>query len=71
MHGENTINAALRRLGFKRTVTVHGFCSAVSLIVNERGLWNLDAIERQLAHVEKTACAGPTPEPTIGMNVCK
>lgn len=51
---ENTINAALRRLGFKTDeMTAHGFRSAASSILNESGLWNPDAIERQLAHVEK------------------
>jgi integrase len=50
---ENTINAALRRLGFKRDeMTAHGFRSAASSILNESGLWNPDAIERQLAHVD-------------------
>ena len=38
---ENTINAALRRLGFKQDeMTAHGFRSAASSILNESGLWN-------------------------------
>jgi integrase len=50
---ENTINAALRRLGFdKDEMTGHGFRSAASSMLNESGLWNADAIERQLAHVD-------------------
>lgn len=50
---ENTINAALRRLGFgKAEMTGHGFRSAASSILNESGLWNADAVERQLAHVD-------------------
>jgi integrase len=50
---ENTINAALRRLGFKQDeMTAHGFRSAASSMLNESGLWNPDAIERQLAHVD-------------------
>jgi integrase len=50
---ENTINGALRRLGFKKDeMTGHGFRSAASSILNESGLWNADAIERQLAHVD-------------------
>ena len=50
---ENTINAALRRLGFAQDeMTAHGFRSAASSILNESGLWNPDAIERQLAHVD-------------------
>jgi len=50
---ENTINAALRRLGFEKDeMTGHGFRSAASSMLNECGLWNPDAIERQLAHVD-------------------
>ncbi|MGJ0396058.1 MAG: tyrosine-type recombinase/integrase [Methylocystis sp.] len=50
---ENTINAALRRLGFsKDEMCAHGFRSAASSMLNESGLWNPDAIERQLAHVD-------------------
>lgn len=49
----NTINAALRRLGYsKEDMTAHGFRSMASTILNEQG-WNRDAIERQLAHSEK------------------
>jgi integrase len=49
----NTINAALRRLGYtKEEMTAHGFRSMASTILNEQG-WNRDAIERQLAHGEK------------------
>jgi integrase len=50
---ENTINAALRRLGFtKEEMTGHGFRSAASSLLNESGLWHADAIEIQLAHVD-------------------
>jgi integrase len=50
---ENTINAALRRLGFQKDeMTGHGFRSAASSMLNESGLWSADAIERQLAHVD-------------------
>ena len=50
---ENTVNAALRRLGFtKNEMTGHGFRSAASSMLNESGLWNADAIERQLAHAD-------------------
>ena len=50
---ENTINAALRRLGFtKEEMTGRGFRSAASSLLNESGLWHADAIERQLAHVD-------------------
>jgi integrase len=50
---ENTLNAALRRLGnAKDQMTAHGFRASASSILNECGLWNPDAIEAQLAHVE-------------------
>jgi len=50
---ENTVNAALRRLGFaKDMMTGHGFRSMASTILHEQG-WPTDTIERQLAHAEK------------------
>ena len=50
---ENTVNAALRRLGYtKEEMTGHGFRSMASTLLNELG-WNRDAIERQLAHAER------------------
>lgn len=50
---ENTVNAALRRLGYsKDEMTGHGFRSMASTILNEQG-WHRDAIERQLAHAER------------------
>ena len=48
----NTVNAALRRLGYSNTqMTGHGFRSMASTLLNEQG-WHPDAIERQLAHQE-------------------
>lgn len=50
---DNTINAALRRLGYaKDEMTGHGFRAMASTLLNEQG-WNRDAIERQLAHGER------------------
>lgn len=50
---ENTVNAALRRLGYSSDeMTGHGFRSLASTRLNEMG-WNRDAIERQLAHAER------------------
>lgn len=50
---DNTLNAALRRLGFgKEEVTAHGFRATASTLLNEMGKWHPDAVERQLAHVE-------------------
>jgi integrase len=52
---ENTVNAALRRLGYERDeMTGHGFRSMASTLLNENA-WNRDAIERQLAHGERDA----------------
>jgi integrase len=51
---ENTLSAALRRLGYgPDQVTVHGFRTTASTRLNEMGRWNSDAIERQLAHQEE------------------
>ncbi len=53
---ENTLNAALRRLGYgKDDVTAHGFRSTAAVQLNEMGQWNADAIERQLAHQEQNS----------------
>jgi integrase len=50
---ENTINAALRSLGFDNdTMTGHGFRALASTMLNEMG-WAPDVIERQLAHAER------------------
>jgi integrase len=50
---ENTVNAALRRMGYdKDTMTGHGFRALASTRLNEMG-WSTDVIERQLAHVER------------------
>ncbi|MFZ5635616.1 MAG: tyrosine-type recombinase/integrase [Pseudomonadota bacterium] len=50
---ENTLNAALRRLGYERgDFTAHGFRAMASTLLNEQG-WSRDAIERQLAHGER------------------
>ncbi|WP_183529537.1 tyrosine-type recombinase/integrase [Yoonia ponticola] len=51
---ENTLNAALRRMGYAGDeMTAHGFRASFSTLANESGIWNPDAIERALAHVEK------------------
>lgn len=50
---ENTINAALRRLGYSHDQHVgHGFRSMASTLLNELG-WHPDLIELQLAHQER------------------
>lgn len=51
---ENTLNGPLRRLGFGSDVaTAHGFQATATTLLNDSGMWNPDAIERQLAHVER------------------
>ena len=48
---ENTVNIALRRMGFGADeMTAHGFRAMASTLLNESGKWHPDAIERALAH---------------------
>ena len=50
---ENTLNAALRRLGYTcEEMTAHGFRTMASTRLNELG-WSPELIERQLAHAER------------------
>lgn len=50
---DNTINVALRRIGYEKDeICGHGFRAMASTLLNELG-WNSDAIERQLAHGER------------------
>lgn len=49
---ENTLNSALTRMGYKGAHTAHGFRALFSTVANECG-HDPDAIERQLAHVER------------------
>jgi len=56
---ENTINAALRRLGYTSSeMTAHGFRSTASSLLNESGKWSPDAIERALAHQDSNSVRG-------------
>jgi integrase len=49
----NTINTALRRLGYsKDQMTGHGFRAMASTLLNEQG-FPPDVIELQLAHIER------------------
>ena len=55
---DNTLNAALRRLGFEGDEMVaHGFRSMASTCLNEQG-WHPDLIELQLAHAERNESRG-------------
>jgi integrase len=50
---ENTVNAALRALGFSQEqMTAHGFRAMAATLLNETGRFHPDAIERQLAHMD-------------------
>lgn len=49
----NTVLAALRRMGYpKEEMSGHGVRAMASTLLNEQG-WHRDAIERQLAHAER------------------
>ncbi|MGC6399967.1 tyrosine-type recombinase/integrase [Sphingomonas sp. FW199] len=53
---ENAVNQALRRLGYsQQEMTAHGFRAMVATLLNEMGIWNPDAIEKQLAHLDASA----------------
>lgn len=53
---ENTLNQALRRMGFAADeVTSHGFRSTFSTFANESGLWSPDAIEAYCARQDRNA----------------
>lgn len=53
---ENTLNQALRRMGFgPDEVTSHGFRSTFTTFANESGLWNPDAIEAYCARQDGNA----------------
>jgi len=55
---ENTVNAALRRMGFEKgEICGHGFRAMASTILHEQR-WKSDVIERQLAHVEGNKVKG-------------
>lgn len=49
---EATVGMAMKRMGYHGIATPHGFRSLASSVLNEHG-YNPDAIERQLAHVDR------------------
>jgi integrase len=54
----NTLNVALRRLGYsKEQMCAHGFRTTASTNLHEMG-WKSEVVERQLAHVDKNAIRG-------------
>lgn len=52
---ENTVNSALRAMGYdtKTEVCGHGFRTMARGALGESGLWSDDAIEKQLSHSER------------------
>lgn len=52
---ENTVNNALRTMGYDTQTEVcgHGFRAMARGALGESGLWSDDAIERQLSHSER------------------
>lgn len=50
---ENTINHALRRMGYKGKLVGHGFRALASTILNDQGHFRKDAIEVQLSHTDE------------------
>ena len=52
---ENTVNSALRAMGYdtKTEVCGHGFRTMARGALGESGLWSDDAIELQLSHTER------------------
>ena len=47
---ENTINAALHRMGFKNVMTGHGFRAMARTVLVERLSYPAEYVEQQLAH---------------------
>jgi integrase len=53
---ENTMNAALRRMGVAQDEhTSHGFRASASTLLNASNLFSIDAIEHSLAHQDRDA----------------
>ena len=50
---ENTVNKVLHGMGYKDRLVAHGFRALASTILNESSPFQKDAIERQLAHMER------------------
>jgi integrase len=54
---ENTVNKALRMMGYDTKVEVcgHGFRTMACSSLIESGLWSKDAVERQMSHQERNS----------------
>lgn len=68
---ENTVNKALRVMGYDTKVEVcgHGFRTMACSSLIESGLWSRDAVERQMSHMERNSVRAATfIRPNILMN---
>ena len=54
---ENAVLLVIRQIGYEGLASGHGFRHQFSTILNEHG-WPHDAIERQLAHVDRNNIRG-------------
>ena len=52
---DGAIAQVIKRIGYRGRMTVHGYRSIASSVLNESGLFNPDAIERQLHHKKVNA----------------
>lgn len=52
------LSQTMKKLGYQGIATPHGFRAMASTILNESGLFNPDAIERQLSHCEENKVRG-------------
>ncbi len=54
---ENTVNSALRVMGYDTKVEVcgHGFRTMACSSLVESGLWSRDAVERQMSHMARNS----------------
>jgi integrase len=69
---ENTLNAALRRLGYSQEeVTSHGFRATASTLLNESGKFSSDSIERALVHQDTDEVRRAYARASIGPSASK
>jgi integrase len=69
---ENTMNSALRRMGIEHhQQTAHGFRSTASTLLNESGLFSIDAIEAQLAHQDPNVVRRAYNRRLTGKSACR
>lgn len=57
MMSENTLNTAIKRMGYKGKLTGHGIRGTISTALNEKG-YNADWVEAQLSHAGENKVRG-------------